>query len=166
MIIALTITIAIATTTYFSKEHVLDVVLSLDPTPPPLLHPTTYLSKEHVLDVVLSLDDRLSVVLHERVLCGVPVDLALDLFVLTQQSLGLCEIAGDVLGGDRCLRAGQPLLEVVEVLQELLKVARLAETLVTHLQLRGRRNENCVNKIVKYVKTNLHFLQKKLEFLL
>ena len=95
----------------------------------------TDLSEEHVLGVVLALRHLVAKLLDLGVLGGVGVDLVAQLLVLVEQALGVGQTVGDVLGGDGGLRAGQPLLEVVQAAQEALQLARLAQLLVALLQL-------------------------------
>ncbi|KAF3841778.1 hypothetical protein F7725_023729 [Dissostichus mawsoni] len=97
------------------------------------------LPQEHVLRVRLALRHHLAHVPHLLVVLLVVADLVLDVLVLSQQLLGLGQRVGHVLGGDGCLRAGQPGLEVVHVAQELLQLAGLAQGLLATLVMPSRR---------------------------
>lgn len=59
------------------------------------------------------------------------VNVLSDLCVLSEQLLGLCKACGRVLIGNGCLCVREPLLEVVKVLQEMLKLRGFAKSLLT-----------------------------------
>jgi len=91
------------------------------------------LPQEHVLRVRLALRHHLAHVAHLLVVLLVVADLVLDVLVLGQQLLGLGQRVGHVLRGDGSLRPRQPRLEVVQVAQELLQLAGLAQGLLAVL---------------------------------
>ena len=95
-----------------------------------------HLSQEHVLHGIFVLHNFLAVILHGSVLVGVSLHLLLDLFVLGEHALRFGQVLWDVFAGDGGLCACQPLLEVVEILEELLQLTRGSQTLVAHFQLK------------------------------
>ena len=95
----------------------------------------TYFTKKHILNAFLSFDNLLSILLHLSIIVSIGIDLLLDLGMFAEETLRLCKIRWDVLGCDRSLCLRQPLLEVVKVLEELLKFTRLSEAFITNLQL-------------------------------
>lgn len=98
-------------------------------------HQPTDLSKEHVLRIILSLSHLIAKLLHFGILGSIGINLVLQLLVLVQQFLCVSQTVWDVLRGNSLLGARQPLLEVVQVAQETLKLTRLCQLLITLFEL-------------------------------
>ena len=117
------------------REHQLAVVPHLVQLVPAVLQRVQALAQEHVLRIGLVLRQVAAVLHHVVVVVRVVVDLVLDLVVFHQECLGHLQRVRYVLAGHLDLRLAQPVLEVVEVLEETMQIADLVQLLGLLLQL-------------------------------